>query len=210
MKGLLYKDLIVMKRTYRVYLFLVLLFFGISIFNPSNTFWAVYATFLTCTVVSTLQNSDETSGWARTCDTVPITRSQLVTERFLLAFLLNLATIALYALTSGISALFGLGATLGTALVTLLSMFMIGILSMSVTLTLAFLFGPQKSGLYRIALIVVMVVICMSIINYGSGFITGLQNLPPLILALAGIGFPILFMTGSWKLACAGYSRRFF
>ena len=54
MKGLLYKDLIVMKRTYRVYLFLVLLFFGISIFNPSNTFWAVYATFLTCTVVSTL------------------------------------------------------------------------------------------------------------------------------------------------------------
>lgn len=210
MKGLLYKDLMGLKRTYRVYLFLFLLFIGISIFQPNNSFWAVYATFLTCTMTSTLQNSDETSGWALTCDALPVTRSVQVTERFALSLLLNLAGIALYLLAGAISAFAGFGASLSSISVTLLTMFMIGILSMSVTLTTAFLFGPQKSGIIRIAVIVVMVVICMSIINYSPGLMSTLQTLPPIALALLGICLPLLFMAGAWQLSVFGYSRRIF
>ena len=210
MKGLLYKDLLVMKRTYRFYLALTIVFFALSILQAGNTYWAIYAIFLVHTVVSNLQNSDEASGWPRMCDTLPVTRTDQVNEKFLLSLSLNTTLSLLYALLGLFAILIGRGTDLSTLLATVLLMFAIGLFSSSLNLTTAFLFGPQKGNIARLFLIAVLVSGCMVILNLGKDVIVMLGALPLFVQLLIAVGIPVLVFLLGRAIAVHAYEKRTF
>ena len=208
MKGLLYKDARIMATSFRTLPLMVLVFLVVSVFAENGDYWGIYGIFIGCTMISTLHNVDENSKWCTFCDTLPINRDLLVKEKYLLAIIFTVISIAVLALLKIIVSLFGIGSGLSDLGVTCISMAMAGILSSSFTLMTAFLFGPQKSQIARLIVIVVMVTLCMSIINYAPEFLAWLANLSPVILLVLGILVPLAVAFLCFRISCIGFEKR--
>ena len=208
MKGLLYKDARIMATSFRTLPLMVLIFLVVSVFNENSGFWSIYGIFMGCTMLSTLQNVDENSKWCTFCDTLPINRDLLVKEKYLLAIIFTIISIAVLVLLRIIVSLFGIGQGFNGLGVTCISIAMAGIVSSSLTLMTSFLFGPQKSQLARLVMIVVMVTVCMSIINYAPEFLVWLANLSPFILFVIGIIVPLAFAFLCYRISCIGFEKR--
>ena len=208
MKGLLYKDARIMATSFRTLPLMVLIFLVVSVFNENSGFWSIYGIFMGCTMISTLQNVDENSKWCTFCDTLPINRDLLVKEKYLLAIIFTIISIAVLVLLRIIVSLFGIGQGFNGLGVTCISIAMAGIVSSSLTLMTSFLFGPQKSQLARLVMIVVMVTVCMSIINYAPEFLVWLANLSPFILLVLGILVPLAVAFLCFRISCIGFEKR--
>ena len=208
MKGLFYKDLVSVTKTYRSIFLIILVFLGASFLSKGNLFWASYAAFMGCTMVATMQNIDETSKWCRMCDTLPVTRSDMVREKFLFNTMINLGIIGVYLIMAVIASLFRLAPEPADILVSVVTMWIAGIISSSCTLTTAFLFGPQRSQLMRVVMIVVFVMVCMSLINYVPGFMEFLKNTNPMIIIPLALALPVVIQLLSIMIASAGFEKR--
>ena len=208
MKGMFYKDLISITKIYRSMFLIILVFLAASFITKGNLFWASYAAFIGCTMVATMQNMDETSKWCRLCDALPITRSDLVKEKFLLNTMINLGIIGVYLVMCLIAMVFRRAPEPGDILVTLVTMWIAGMVSSSFTLTAAFLFGPQKSQLMRVVMIVVFVMVCMSLINYVPGFMEFLKNTNTIIIIPLALALPVVIQLISILISSAGFEKR--
>ena len=151
MKGLLYKDLKILTTSFRTLPLIVFIFLLVSVFNETGSFWSMYGIFMGCTMISTLQNLDESSKWCTFCDTLPLNRSDLVTEKYILAMIVTALSVAVLVVMRIGFGLFGIGNGFNDLGVTCISMVMAGIVSSSITLMTAFLFGPQKSQIAHLA-----------------------------------------------------------
>ena len=98
MKGLLKKDLYMIWAYGRMLLLISALFLAMSVFAPAeeNFFFVIYPVLLGGVLPVTLLSYDERFGWNRYCDTMPLSRKQIVNERFLMSLL---SFLVLYALT---------------------------------------------------------------------------------------------------------------
>lgn len=76
MKGLFYKDVLMLTRSFRAYLAMTLFFIILATIRPDNSFWAVYGTFFFVTLVSSLMAVDEQSRWLSYCDILPLKRRE--------------------------------------------------------------------------------------------------------------------------------------
>lgn len=208
MKGLLYKDARIMATSFRTLPIMVLIFLVVSVINQTGAFWSVYGIFIGCTMISTLQNVDENSKWCTYCDTLPITRADLVKEKYLLALIAVVLSIAALVILRLVLSLFGIGPGMEGLGVVCITMAMAGILASSLNLVTAFLFGPQKSQIARLVLIIAMVVVCMAIINYVPGLLATLAGLPPVILLMLGVVLPLAFAFLCYRISCIGFEKR--
>ena len=208
MKGLLYKDGRILVTSFRTLPLMVFIFLLVSVFNENGSFWSMYGIFMGCTMISTLQNLDETSKWCTFCDTLPLNRSDLVTEKYILGLIVTAVSVAVLVVMRIGFGLFGIGNGFNGLGVTCISMVMAGIVSSSITLMTAFLFGPQKSQIARLVVIVVMVTACMSIISFAPDFLTWLSGLPPVILLILGFVIPLGFAYLCYRISCTGFEKR--
>ncbi len=208
MKGLFYKDVISVTKLYRSMFLIILVFLSLSFIQKGNFFWAVYAAFMGCTMVATMQNTDETSKWCALCDTLPVTRSDMVKEKFLFNTLINLGIIAVYLILCLIAMLFKAAPAPGDIFVSIITMWIAGVVSSSLTLTTAFLFGPQKSQLMRVVTIVFFVTVCMSVINYAPGFMDFLKNVNPAVMMPLALALPVVIQLISMRIASKGFEKR--
>ncbi len=208
MKGLLYKDGRILVTSFRTLPLMVFIFLLVSVFNENGSFWSMYGIFMGCTMISTQQNLDETSKWCTFCDTLPLNRSDLVTEKYILGLIVTAVSVAVLVVMRIGFGLFGIGNGFNGLGVTCISMVMAGIVSSSITLMTAFLFGPQKSQIARLVVIVVMVGACMSIISFAPEFLVWLAGLPAVILLLLGIILPLGFAYLCFRISCTGFEKR--
>ena len=59
MKGLFYKDILMLTRSFKAYLLMSLFFIVLGTIRPNNSFWAVYGSFFFVTLISSLMAVDE-------------------------------------------------------------------------------------------------------------------------------------------------------
>ena len=159
-------------------------------------------------MVSSLQNADEASKWCTYCDTLPLARKDLVREKYVLMLVIIAAAVIVLIVLRTAAGLLGFGPGVRGLGVIVLSMIMAGLLSSSITLATAFVFGPQHSQVMRLIVVVVMVGACMAIINYVPGFMDWLMSLSPILLLCLSIVIPSLFAFASFLISCAGFERR--
>ena len=165
MKGLLLKDLYMSEKYCRVFLLIVVVFFGMSLMSGPGFFLLAYPCILMGLIPASLISYDEREKWDVYSGTLPCSRRQLVSCKYLVGLIGELPVICittvLYALGLFRMGAFDPHAVLGMAAVFLL----LGLIGPAATLPFMFRFGAEKG---RIAYFAVIILLCGVSAAFGS------------------------------------------
>ena len=213
MKGLLLKDLYMSEKYCRVFLLIVVVFFGMSLMSGPGFFLLAYPCILMGLIPASLISYDEREKWDVYSGTLPCSRRQLVSCKYLVGLIGELPVICittvLYALGLFRMGAFDPHAVLGMAAVFLL----LGLIGPAATLPFMFRFGAEKG---RIAYFAVIILLCGVSAAFGSIQVSGVGEnalTAGIVMPQAGVSLflavlAILLYAGSWKLSIAFYKKR--
>ena len=181
MKGLLLKDFYLSWRYCRAFIVIVAVFLAVSFTGDDNIFLLIYPIMIASVIPMTLVSYDEHDKWTAYSGTLPYTRAQLVSTKYLVgmcfgsvAFLISMAATTVRMILGGGFVLEQF-ALVGTALLVL------GCLGPALILPYVFKYGAEKG---RMAFYITI------------GLFTAAATV------LAGIGFQVQVMGGGlWPLA---------
>lgn len=205
MKGLLLKDLYMSSKYCRAFLIIVFVFLAVSFFGDDNIFFIVYPTMIAGIIPMTLISYDERDKWNQYSGTLPYSRAQLVSSKYLIGLLFGgisyVVSVAATAVRMLLKGYFSLDELLimGTILLVL------GVIAPTLLLPFVFKFGAEKG---RIAFYVMVGLIsAIGAVLAGLGF----QAILPVgnIWTLAVIaGISIVLYVLSWLLSVVFYRKR--
>jgi len=208
MKGLLLKDFYMIARYCRFYPVIVVIFLLASIFNDS-LFFSVYPCLLASLIPNTLLSYDERSKWETLASTMPVTKNQMVSSKYLIGLICQVITYILSVITLIIKMnRFNTGMTVFIA--NAIMMFMMSLMTTAIAMPFMFKFGVEKGRIYYY---VVFILFGGSLVG-GAAFLTprlaeSSVAIPPVLLPamiLVTIGLYAL----SWFLSARFYSKRDF
>ncbi len=205
MKGLILKDFYMAAKYCRSQLILAIVFFALYLAEGTNAFFLFYPCMLSGMVVTTLLAYDERAGWDSYALTMPYSRSQLVSAKFLVNLLVQALVVPLGIAVAGLRmAIDGSfrWEELGTLAVTLAC---IPLITGSVSLPFMFKLGVEKG---RMAYYVMIGLSCALSVAAASAF-EGPQTLTPApwVLGLTFAG--ALAICGiCWYASILAFSKR--
>lgn len=205
MSGLLLKDFYLSWRYCRAFLVIVAVFLAVSFVGSENLFFLVYPMMISSVIPMSLISYDERDRWTAYSGTLPYTRGQLVSAKYLVglcfgvvSFLLAMAATVVRMQLNGTVSWPSL-AVVGTTLLAL------GCLAPAFMLPFIFKFGAEKG---RMAFYITVGLFSgVAAVLAGMGFqIQGLSGgLWPLAV-VAGVA--ILLYVLSWWLSIRFYEKR--
>ena len=213
MKGLLLKDLYMSEKYCRVFLLIVVVFFGMSLMSGPGFFLLAYPCILMGLIPASLISYDEREKWDVYSGTLPCSRRQLVSCKYLVGLIGELPVICittvLYALGLFRMGAFDPHAVLGMAAVFLL----LGLIGPAATLPFMFRFGAEKG---RIAYFAVIILLCGVSAAFGSIQVSGGGEnalatgivMPQTGVSLFLAVLAVLLYTVSWRLSIVFYKKR--
>ena len=162
MKGMLIKDFIYLRQQIRVYLFMIAVWLGIAIGNRDMSFFgSVMMAFSVLIPISAIAY-DERSKWDGYALTMPVTRTDLVMAKYLLAWLCGIGGALLAAMISAF-----LTGDFIASMVSATSYITVGLFLPAVILPLVFKYGVEKGRLLMMAVFLLpwMVVMILPQLN---------------------------------------------
>lgn len=205
MKGLLLKDFYLSWRYCRAFLVIVVVFLAVSFTGDDNIFFLIYPIMIASVIPMTLVSYDEHDKWTAYSGTLPYTRAQLVSTKYLVgmcfgsvAFLISMAATTVRMMLGGGFVLEQL-AVVGTALLVL------GCLGPALILPYVFKYGAEKG---RVAFYITVGVFSgVAAVLAGMGFQiqTVAHGLWPLAV-VAGVALALYAL--SWWLSIRFYQKR--
>lgn len=166
MKGLFYKDVLVLLRKFRTYIPMCILFVGMGGIMEDGMFWAVYGVMFTATMVSSLMADEENTGWNDTASYLPLSARTQVSEKYVFSLLCILSFIVVYTAAAMIG-----GKPLYEISTGLVSIAMTSEIVFLFSLPFTIMFGVQKSGLIRLIVTAVLVFFGITVLQGGQGFL---------------------------------------
>ena len=201
MKGLLLKDWYMIKTYCKLYLVMAVLFLAASFVSSDNLFFVFYPCLLCGMIPVNLLAYDERSRWMPYSCTLPYTRAQLVSAKYLVGLFCQLAVL----LAAGIVQSLKMGFTPDLG-VLMLSMLIIASFASAIPLPFIFKLGVEKG---RTAYYVMISFVCGASV-LGSRLLNGdMQALLPSSLWLLLIAFAgICVYAFSWIISIRFYQQR--
>lgn len=206
MKGLLLKDWYMTVKYCRAYLFLAVVFCVLSFLNPENLFFVFYPGLLCGMLPVNLLGYDERSKWLQYSETMPYTRAQIVSGKYLMGLFAQLAILlimgAVHAIRMGIDGIFYPGEFLSM----MMGLLMLSLIASSISLPFMFKLGVEKG---RLAYLIMVGVVCggsVAMANILSTKATASTNLVSVLPVLCLVGAGIY--TLSWYLSVVFFRRR--
>lgn len=204
MKGLLIKDFYQMCRHCRAFLLIVVLFSALSALEDTSLFIALYPALFSGMIPVSLLSYDERSGWREYSGTLPYTKAQLVSGKYILGLAIELAVVAISALAQWIR--FGrYGVLEGLDVSAVMGMLVLmGFFSSGVSLPLMYKWGVEKGR------IIYYVVICVGCA--ASFILSDLAESGRVFVIVSGDIFAVCCLVGavfyalSWWLSVVWYS----
>ena len=197
----------------RVFLLIVVVFFGMSLMSGPGFFLLAYPCILMGLIPASLISYDEREKWDVYSGTLPCSRRQLVSCKYLVGLIGELPVICITTVLYALG-LFRMGAfdprpVLGMAAVFLL----LGLIGPAATLPFMFRFGAEKG---RIAYFAVIILLCGVSAAFGSIQVSGVGEnalTAGIVMPQAGVSLflavlAVLLYAGSWKLSIAFYKKR--
>jgi len=209
MKALVYKDLLAIWKYCRNYLFMCAVFLVLSVFLEEYSFFQMYPVVFMGTLLNTLIAYDERDKCDRQILTMPVTRRQYVTSKYLAGLILQGTTLVLSAVVCVLRLTMGDGFEWEEFKDYLAFLSGLAVASPSLTLPFVFKNGSEKG---RMAYLVILGII-FGMAAVGTMVlkkINLLQNqmqLPGALLMM--ILVPLLYF-GSWALSVRWYEKREF
>lgn len=208
MKGLLRKDIYMAAQYYRAVLLVVAVFLLLTIFGDGSLIFLAYPTMISGMLPITLLSYDTHFKWEQYSGTLPYTRAQLVTVKYLVGLIFSggvlLVCLGVLALRQILGEGFDLDTFLGAGLLCL----GLGVASPVLLLPLAFKFGPEKG---RLLFIVLIASLCGAGFALGqTDFLSGLAIGNTVVVALAAAGVTLVLYLLSWRLSIHFYQKKEF
>lgn len=194
MKGMILKDLLVLKTSLRTVVAFILLFGIIGISTDSGymiTFAGVYASILPMTSMA----YDERSGFNRFASVLPINKNAIVYSKYIvglmLAFCAMVISIAIMMFAKGTD---GIGLVITSCVV-------VPVIIQSFLMPIMFKFGVEKSRLIVLAAFVLPTMLLSALFSGGSGeaVLMALNSISPQMAML--FGFIILMIIYALSIA---------
>ena len=206
MKGLLLKDWYMMKKYCRSYILIATVFIAVSLFSNDNMFFIFYPCLLCGMIPVNLLGYDERSRWMQYSGTLPYTKTQIVSAKYLIGLLAQVTMLIVTGVAQGIKMTVDGNFVFGEFIVLMLLMLIVATLTSSISLPFIFKLGVEKG---RTAYYVMIGFVCGASVLASSYFRGQLvaeikPNLLLAILAVAGIGIYIL----SWYMSIVFYKKR--
>ncbi|MBR0342680.1 MAG: ABC-2 transporter permease [Oscillospiraceae bacterium] len=200
MKALFRKDFYVITTTFKIIMIVWLIFPIVAIINPEVSFFILYIGLIAGTMSSTLISYEEREKWPLYAGTLPISRKQIITERYLFTLIMILLATAMGAVILAINSIRGYPAS--SAL--LVQIFSTSLIMPTFLLPLTYKYGVEKSRY-----IVMIIVIGFSIGSQEMLSVFENEKLSSFILPAMIIGSLALFAV-SFLLSLKWYSEKEF
>ena len=206
MKGLLLKDWYMMKKYCRAYLLITAVFIAVSVVSDDNLFFVFYPCLLCGMIPVNLLGYDERSRWMQYSCTMPYTRTQIVSGKYLIGLFSQIAMLIVTGIVQSIKMTVSGSFVFGEFAVLMLLLLTTATLTSSISLPFIFKLGVEKG---RTAYYVMIGFVCGASVMASSYFrgqlVTEIQpNVFLLLMALAGIGVYTL----SWYLSVVFFKKR--
>ena len=206
MRGLILKDLYMMKKYCKSYLFLVIIFIAVSFVGDTNLFFIFYPCMLCGMIPVNLLGYDERSRWLQYSETMPYSKGQIVSGKYLIGLGTQITMILVVGIAQAIRMSVGGTLILEEYLVLMMLLLIMSLLASSITLPFMFKLGVEKG---RMAYYIMIGIVCAGSIISSNLLSGGIQAkiksngiLP--IICLVGIGIYAL----SWYLSIKFYKKR--
>lgn len=206
MKGILLKDFYIAKSNILVTaVSLIVLGFGLSFLLEASAL-LVLAPAVSTTAVFVSITSDAGSRWNQNVITMPVTRRQIIGEKFSFYLILAALGMAVVLIPCGVLALAGREVTLyDLGLYGALGM-SAALLAGSISLPCAYLFDPEKSQIvFMLSFLAASGIIAGLVVLLNLIFPVNENVLPAFALVL---GIAALFFFASWQIAGRVYQKR--
>jgi len=206
MKGLLLKDWYMVKEYCRTYLLIAVGFIALSFFSDNNMFFVFYPCMLCGMIPVNLLAYDERSRWMQYSGTLPYTKKQIVSGKYLIGLIAQLAILIATGVGQVVKMSVAGGFVFGDFAVLMLLLLIVSTLSSSISLPFVFKLGVEKG---RTAYYIMIGFVCGASVLASSIFrgqlMTEIQpNLILAVIAIVGIGVYIL----SWYLSVSFFRKR--
>ena len=206
MKGLLLKDWYMMKKYCRAYLLIAVVFIAVSLFSNDNMFFVFYPCLLCGMIPVNLLGYDERSRWMQYSGTLPYTKTQIVSGKYLIGLLSQITILVATGVAQAAKMLIAHNFELGDFAVLMLLMLIVSTLTSSICLPFVFKLGVEKGST---AYYVMIGFVCGASVLASSilrgQLVSEIQpNLILALVAVAGIGIYIL----SWYLSIVFFKKR--
>lgn len=206
MKGLILKDLYMTKKYFRNYLFIMILFLGLSFASEENLFVVFYPGLLATMIPVNLLAYDERSHWDMYCGTLPVTRDMVVSAKYLMELMLLGLVYVLTGAVQVVRMVVNQEFYWQSFLVLMSLLWMVYFFAGSITLPFMFKLGVEKG---RMAYYVMIGVICGGSAISGMAFAENLQSTIPFsALLILGCVLAAAVFAGSWYLSIRFYRKR--
>ena len=205
MKGLLLKDLYMIKAYCKSYVLMTVVFMAASFFG-GNTFFIYYPCLLCGMIPVNLLAYDEQSRFMQYSVSLPVSRAQFVSEKYLVGLVSQAAVLIATGIVQGIRMSVNGIFELNEFAVIMLSLTLVSMLASAIPMPLVFRNGVEKG---RLAYYVMIGIVCGSGVLFSKIFSNHLLNDLP-----AGIIFTALMILGivayvlSWYLSVVFYKKR--
>lgn len=206
MKGLLLKDFYVAVKHCRAYVLMTLLFLAISFTDSENMFFVFYPCMLCGMIPVTLLSYDERSHWLQYCGTLPYTKAQIVSAKFLIGLMTQLAVLVLTGVVQALRMIRDGGFSLAEFAPMMVLVLLMSVLATSISMPFMFRFGVEKG---RVAYYVMVGAVCAGgalgsvLLQEAAHTSVSMQVLLP-VLCLVSVGLYAL----SWYLSIVFYQKR--
>lgn len=195
-----------MKKYCRAYLLIATVFIAVSLFSNDNLFFIFYPCLLCGMIPVNLLGYDERSRWMQYSGTMPYTKTQIVSAKYLIGLLAQVAMLLVTGIAQGIKMTVGGNFVFGEFAVLMLLLLTMATFTSSISLPFIFKFGVEKG---RTAYYIMIGFVCGASVLASSilrgQLVSEIQpNLVLALLAIVGIGVYIL----SWYLSVVFFKKR--
>lgn len=208
MKGLLRKDIYMAAKYYRAVFGMVAVFLLLMIFVDGSLLFLTYPVLLSGMLPVTLLSYDTHFKWEQYSGTLPYTRAQLVSAKYLMGLIFSGGVLLVCLLVLALRQILGDGFDLDAFLGAGLLCFVLGVAAPVFLLPLAFKFGPEKG---RLLFIVLIASLCGAGFALGQAdFLSGLAIGNSTLVALVTVGVTLVLYLLSWRLSVHIYKKKEF
>lgn len=206
MKGLLLKDFYMMLKYCRIYLLMVVGFIAVSFVNSDTLLFAFYPCMFCGAVPVTLLSYDERSKWLQYSATMPYTKAQVVSGKYLIGLCIQATMLFITGIVQALRMNLNGVFSLDGYLVLMMLLGAMSLLTSSITLPFMFKLGVEKGFMAYYLMVGVVCgggVVASRVFEKSMAREITLNGILP-VLCLAGVGVYAL----SWYLSIVFFRKK--
>lgn len=205
MKGLLLKDVYMINKYCRAYILVIVLFLAVSVFGNGNMFLTIYPYLITGMLLVTLITYDEREKWSEYAGTLPYTRAQIVSAKYILGLSIIMPVIIFTAIVRAVETITAKTFIFNEYCTLLMTLVSISLIVPAIILPFIFKFGAEKGRIIYYVFIGGTCAIGASLEKINGNPFTLLAEVSPVP---AGFLIAILLYVLSWLLSIHFYKNR--